>query len=75
MATGTALVTVEEFRKLKDPPGVRLELHNGEVVEVMRPKLKHWILQTTTADLFKPAFGKHGRAGTEYAFRTQPNTT
>ena len=30
----TALVTVEEFRLMDDPPGIRLELHNGEVVRV-----------------------------------------
>ena len=71
MATSTALVTVEEFRKLQDPPGVRLELHNGEVVEVTRPKLKHWILQTALADLFKAAFGRAGRAGVEFPFRPQ----
>ena len=71
MATSTALVTVEEVRKLQDPPGVRLELHNGAVVEVTRPKLKHWILQTALAGIFQAAFGKRGRAGCEFPFRPQ----
>ena len=72
MATVTALVTVEEFRKMKDPPGVRLELHNGEVVEVARPKLKHWRLQKRLANLFDAVFGTPGEAGYEFPFRPQP---
>ena len=72
MATITALLTVEEFRKLKDPPGVRLELHNGEVVEVARPKLKHWRLQKTLANRFDAIFGTTGEAGYEFPFRPWP---
>lgn len=38
MATSTtALVTVGEFRRMEDPPGFRLELHNGEVVRIGVP--------------------------------------
>jgi Uma2 family endonuclease len=38
-------VTVEEFRRREDPPGFRLELHNGEVVSVTPPKYQHGIIQ------------------------------
>jgi len=73
MATSTALVTVEAFRQLTDPPGIRLELHNGEVVEVCRPKPKYWLLQQHLAELFNSIFGtSRGKAGTEFAFRSQP---
>ena len=72
MATSTALVTVEEFRKLKDPPGVRVELHNGEVVEVARPKHKHWKIQKGLMLLFDKELGSSGEAGLEFAFRPRP---
>lgn len=73
MATSTtALVTVEEFRLMEDPPGFRLELHNGEVVKVGRPKPKHWFLQQRLVEMFRAAFGEKGMAGTEFAFRCKP---
>ena len=57
---------------MEDPLGFRLELHNGEVVKVGRPRPKHWFLQQKLAELFRAAFGNRGRAGTEYAFRCKP---
>lgn len=46
MATAaTALVTFSEFEQLPDPSGSRLELHNGEVVDVPPPAHDHKILQ------------------------------
>ena len=69
MATSTALVTVEEFRKLKDPPGVRLELHNGEVVEVTCPKHKHFKIQKRLMKIFEDVLGALGDASYEFAFR------
>ena len=68
----TALVTVEELRRMEDPPGFRLELHNGEVVKVGRPKPKHWFLQQRIVELFRTALERRGVAGTEYAFRCEP---
>ena len=56
---------------MEDPPGFRLELHNGVVVQVARPKLKHWILRTSITDVFQAAFGKQGKAGCEFPFRPQ----
>ena len=73
MATSTtALVTVEEFRRMVDPPGFRLELHNGEVVQVTRPKYKHGIIQLKITWMFCKAFKGKGRALPEFAFRPQP---
>jgi len=68
----TALMTVEEFRRLQDPPGVRLELHNGEVVKVGSPNYQHWKIQKRLAALFEGVFGTKGEAGTEFAFRPRP---
>jgi Uma2 family endonuclease len=65
----TGLVTVEEFRNIEDPPGVRLELHNGEVVEVTRPKHKHWKIQKRLMLLFDKILGQDGEAGLEFPFR------
>jgi Uma2 family endonuclease len=72
MAASTALVTVEEFRKLEDPPGVRLELHNGEVVEVTWPKHKHWRIQQRLTKVFREALGAEGEAGPKFGFRPLP---
>lgn len=36
MGVSAAMMTVAQFRDLPDPPGRRLELHNGEVAEVSR---------------------------------------
>ena len=66
------LVTVEEFRTLKDPPGVRLELHNGEVVEVTRPKYKHALIQRRIFILFETILSGRGRAFIEFTFRPYP---
>jgi Uma2 family endonuclease len=73
MATSTtALMTIEEFRKLEDPPGFRLELHNGEVVRVTRPKYKHGIIQLQITLLLLKALKGQGRALPEFAFRARP---
>jgi Uma2 family endonuclease len=39
--TETALLTVEEFEKIPDPPGGRYELHHGELVQVPPPVKEH----------------------------------
>ncbi len=65
-------MTVEEFRKLEDPPGFRLELHHGEVVSLGFPKSKHWKIQQRIRRIFEEALGGQGEAGTEFAFRPEP---
>ena len=72
MATSTALVTVEAFRQMTDPPGIRLELHNGEVVHVTRPAHKHFKIQKRLTRIFNEAFGTLGDASYELAFRARP---
>jgi Uma2 family endonuclease len=72
MSTTSALMTVEEFRKLKDPPGYHLELHHGEVVQVAYPKLKHYAVQNTVCDILRRINGKYGFVGIEFAFRPKP---
>lgn len=44
----TTLLTVEEFAKIKDPPGGRYELLHGELVLVPPPKLPRYPLQQPT---------------------------
>lgn len=73
MAATTHLVTVEEFQKLADDGGpVYHELRHGEVVAVVRPKLKHGRIQIHVRDLI------HGMAPTgsyvsiEVPFRALP---
>ena len=68
----TALVTVEELRRMEDPPGFRLELHNGEVVKVGSPKHQHWKIQRRIAALLTSILGDQGEAGTEFLFRARP---
>ena len=70
--TTTALVTVEAFRRMEDPPGFRLELHNGEVVQVTRPKYKHGIIQHQITWLLRKALKGQGRALMEFPFRAKP---
>ena len=70
MATSTtALVTLEEFRQMEDPPGFRLELHNGEVVRMTWPKQKHVKIQKRLTSIFAEAFGSLGDAAYEVGFR------
>jgi Uma2 family endonuclease len=72
MSTTVALMTVEEFLKLPEDESVRRELHDGEVFELTRPKHNHWKIQQTLVDILKRALRKHGRVGTEYSFRPEP---
>ena len=57
---------------MEDPPGVRLELHNGEVVEMTRPKHKHAVIQTNILSLLGTALGDKGWATIEFSFRAKP---
>jgi Uma2 family endonuclease len=51
--TETTLLTVEEFAKIKDPPGGHYELHHGELVFVTPPKFRHLLLQNHLVSLLK----------------------
>jgi Uma2 family endonuclease len=72
MSTTSALMTVEEFRKLKDPPGFYLELHHGEVVQLGFPNSKHRRLQKKVTDIFLRINGRYGVAEYEFIFRPKP---
>src|SRR5258708_7817454 len=66
------LVTVEEYRNLRDPPGFRLELHHGEVVQVPIPNFGHYMTQIGVSEILQRVNGKDGIAGIEFAFRPRP---
>ena len=72
MGTTVGHMTVAEFRALPDKPGVRMELHDGEVFEMMYPKKRHWGVQARIMKLLMPQLQKHGPVGTEFAFRPVP---
>ena len=48
-------LTVAEFRALPDRPGVRMELHDGEVFEKTYPKKRHSHIQNRLLRLLAPA--------------------
>jgi Uma2 family endonuclease len=72
MSTTPALMTVEDFRQLEERPGVRLELHHGEVVEIDIPFMGHWRIQERVRQILAEALGGSGVAGAEFAFRPLP---
>jgi Uma2 family endonuclease len=72
MSTTSALMTVEEFDKLENPPGFYLELHNGEIVQMSYPKMKHLRVQKRVEQILDEAFGDRGIAQIEFAFRPKP---
>ncbi|HYI96801.1 MAG TPA: Uma2 family endonuclease [Bryobacteraceae bacterium] len=72
MDTTVGHITVAEYRALPDKPGVRMELHDGELFEIAYPKKRHWDIQDRIMDLLKPQLQKYGRVGMEFAFRPMP---
>src|SRR5205809_924569 len=74
MASAPAtLMTVEEFLKLPEQSGAyTYELHNGEVVRVTRPKLKHTILQERLRDLIRAAAPEGSFVAVELPFCPLP---
>jgi Uma2 family endonuclease len=66
------LMTVEQFQALKDPPGAFYELHNGQLVLVTRPKLKHQVIQDRLNRLFKTLAPSNSFISIEVAFRARP---
>jgi Uma2 family endonuclease len=64
-----ALLSVEEFLKLPDPPEGHIELHHGEVVVMPPPKRGHQRIQHRIAMLLKRLVGNPGVVEMEMAFR------
>ena len=63
-------MTVEEFRRMEDPSGFRLELHSGKLHGVAFPTHDRWVIQNRLASLFRKDFGE--TAGTNFPFRARP---
>jgi Uma2 family endonuclease len=73
MASVTQLMTVEEFRRLSDDVGpVYYELRHGEVSPVVRPKLKHSLIQGNLRELLRPLAEAGSYVDSEVAFRPLP---
>ena len=68
MAALPQLISVEQFRQL--PEGEFLyELHHGEVVELTRPRARHWKLQLRLSRLLEPKLKDFGEVATEVPYR------
>ncbi len=72
MATTTGLMTVEQFRQLPETGPFYYELRHGELVQVTRPKVKHYLIQERLRDLLKPLAPAGALVGYEVAFRALP---
>jgi Uma2 family endonuclease len=70
--TTTRLMTVEEFRQLPETGPFYYELRHGELVQVTRPKPKHYKIQLRLQHLLPGPAGKLGTVGIEWAFRALP---
>ena len=68
MGTTVSLVTVAQFCALPEFPDKLLELRDGEVVELTRPKKGHWNIQRKLLRLLA-SLDEIGVFGTELAFR------
>jgi len=67
----TALLTVEEFVKIPDPPGGRYELHHGELALVPPPIFKHSLTQKQLVRVLE-RISKGWFVDKEFAFRPLP---
>jgi Uma2 family endonuclease len=72
MATATELLTVAQFRELKEPAGVYYELRHGEVVPMTRPKWKHGQIQERLRELIRVRNQAKGIVRIEFAYRPLP---
>jgi Uma2 family endonuclease len=70
--TLTRPMTVEEFAALPETGPFYHELHNGEVVQVGRPKMKHFLIQYLLHRLLGAVAGDAGIVTIEIAFRALP---
>jgi Uma2 family endonuclease len=68
-----ALVTVEEWENIPDPPGGHYELHHGELAFVTHPVRRHWDVQSRLQELLAPIYKPAGFVvGPEYGYRPLP---
>jgi Uma2 family endonuclease len=65
-------MTVEEFRKLPEDAPVQYELHHGELVQLTRPKARHFKVQKRVETLLEAAARDRGVVAMEFAFRAVP---
>jgi len=72
MATTTGLMTVEEARQIPETGSFYYELHHGQLVQVMRPKFKHLLIQRQLRRLLESVAGDSGMVETELPFRALP---
>lgn len=70
--TTTRLMTVEEFRQLPETGPFYYELRHGELVQVTRPKSKHYNIQDRLCQLLRELARDIGFVGIEIAFRPVP---
>jgi Uma2 family endonuclease len=75
MATSTLTrpISIEEFRKIPDPPGFSIELRNGEVFQVSPPKNRHAKIQMRIFRLLDARLTSGGFLGMEVAFQPHGN--
>ncbi len=71
-ARSVDLITVAQFQALADPPGAFYELHDGNLVLMTRPKLKHQVIQDRLNRLFKSFAPSASFISIEVAFRALP---
>ncbi len=71
MGTTAGLVTVAEYERMQDPPGFRLELRHGEVIEVPPPKPRHVHVQSRIAGALRAAASTAWEVFPELPFRPQ----
>jgi Uma2 family endonuclease len=69
MAALPDLVTVEQFRQLREGGGFVYELHHGEVVAMTRPRPRHWRLQKRLYGLLESKLKAFGEVAIEVPFR------
>lgn len=67
--TPTRLMSFEEFAKLPDPAGGRLELRHGEPVFVPPPIHQHHLIQRRLLRLLDRAAGSAGEVSMEFGYR------
>jgi len=69
VTAATAMMTVEEFRRLPESDTHIVELHHGEVVRMTRPKKLHYDCTHGIHDALSPQARKLGLAAREFTFR------
>jgi Uma2 family endonuclease len=69
MAALPDLITVAQYRQLPEDPHHVYELHHGEVVEVSRPKPRHFKLQVRLMRLLESRLRSFGEVAIECPYR------